>query len=217
VVEPKAGYLEGVRELATRHGVVLIFDETITGFRYANGGAQERFGVTPDLATFGKGIANGYPLSVVAGRLDMMRLMEEVFFSFTFGGETLSLAAAKATLDKLCREPIVATLRKHGEMLLSRLRPLIEQHGLAGTLTASGDPTWSFLLVSDTQHRTQFVTKTLFLGTHNLSYAHSEADIEQLLAAYDEIFPIIASFLADDSPLGEHLRCKPLMPLFKVR
>jgi glutamate-1-semialdehyde 2,1-aminomutase len=228
VTEPKPGYLEGVRELATRHGAVLVFDETITGFRYANGGAQERFGVTPDLATFGKGIANGYPLSVVAGRADMMRLMEEVFFSFTFGGETLSLAAADATLDKLRREPVVATLRKHGEMLLSRLRPLIEQHGLAGTITASGDPTWSFLLVGETKLRTQFETKTLllqelfardilFLGTHNLTYAHSENDIERLLSAYDEVLLILAEFLSDAAPAGRFLRCEPLVPLFRVR
>ena len=196
-VEPKPGYLAGVRELATQHGAVLVFDETITGFRFANGGAQERFGVTPDLATFGKGIANGYPLSVVTGRSDIMRLMEEVFFSFTFGGEALSLAAANATLDKLRREPVVATLRMRGESLLSGLRPLIERHGLAGTLTASGDPTWSFLLIGETQHRTPHETKTLilqelfargilFVGTHNLSYAHNEKDIDRLLATYDK-------------------------------
>ncbi|MBP0533153.1 aminotransferase class III-fold pyridoxal phosphate-dependent enzyme, partial [Mycobacterium tuberculosis] len=80
----------------------------ITGFRYANGGAQQLFGVTPDLATFGKGLANGYPVSAVAGRADVMQLMEEIFFSFTFGGETLSLAAALATMRKLERDPVTA-------------------------------------------------------------------------------------------------------------
>lgn len=73
---------------------MLVFDEMITGFRFAPGGAQELFGVVPDLATFGKGMANGYPLSAIAGRAEIMDWMEEVFFSFTFGGETLSLAAA---------------------------------------------------------------------------------------------------------------------------
>src|SRR5262249_4371992 len=154
--EPNPGYLQGVRELADRHGALLVFDEIITGFRYANGGAQELFGVTPDLATFGKGIANGYPLAAVAGRAEIMRLMEEIFFSFTFGGETLSLAAAKATLDKLRREPVIATLRKRGEMLLSRLHALIERHELDYVLKASGDATWSFLLVTDTPRYTQY-------------------------------------------------------------
>lgn len=89
VVEPAPGFLQAVKELTHKHGALLVFDETITGFRYANGGAQQLFGVTPDLATFGKGLANGYPVSAVAGRADVMQLMEEIFFSFTFGGETL--------------------------------------------------------------------------------------------------------------------------------
>src|SRR6202023_244146 len=147
VSEPAAGFLQGVKDLAHRHGALLVFDETITGFRYANGGAQEWFGVTPDLAPFGKGIALGYPLSAIAGRAGIMRLMEEIFFSFTFGGETLSLAAARATLDKLQREPVVATLMKRGEKLLGRLRHLIDAHDLQQVLTACGHPTWSFLLV----------------------------------------------------------------------
>src|SRR2546426_4552885 len=89
LVEPENGFLENLKELTHAHGALLIFDETITGFRFAKGGAQEYFGVTPDLATFGKGMANGYPLAAVAGRAEFMHLMEEVFFSFTFGGETL--------------------------------------------------------------------------------------------------------------------------------
>src|SRR4030067_1193023 len=108
--EPRDGFLGKVKELTHKNGAVFIFDETITGFRYANGGAQEYFGVTPDLATFGKGIANGYPLSVLAGRKDIMTLMEEVFFSFTFGGETLSLAASLATMSKLQKEPVLETI-----------------------------------------------------------------------------------------------------------
>ena len=92
--QPADGYLKGVQALTKKAGAVLVFDETITGFRYALGGAQEKFGVTPDLATFGKALANGFPLSAVAGRKDIMMEMEHVFFSFTMGGETLSLAAA---------------------------------------------------------------------------------------------------------------------------
>ena len=107
--EPNNGFLEGVKGLTQKNGALLIFDETITGFRYANGGAQEYFGVIPDLAIFGKGMANGYPVSVVTGRAEIMKLMEEVFFSFTFGGETLSLAAALTTMTKLQQEPVVKT------------------------------------------------------------------------------------------------------------
>src|SRR5262249_14929780 len=118
---PKSGFLSAVQELARQEGALLIFDETITGFRFSNGGAQELFGVTPDLATFGKGIANGFPLSAVAGPERYMRLMEDIFFSFTFGGETLSLAAAKATLSKLKVKPVVKTLAAQGQKIIDIL------------------------------------------------------------------------------------------------
>ena len=114
VTDPAPGFLSDVKAIAHDHGALLVFDETITGFRYSKGGAQALFGVTPDLATFGKGLANGYPLSAVAGRRDVMKLMEEIFFSFTFGGEALSLAAAKATLTKLNSRPILETIRDRG-------------------------------------------------------------------------------------------------------
>ena len=84
---PQDGFLQKVKELCKQHGAVLIFDETITGFRFSMGGAQQLFGVTPDLATFGKGMANGYPISAVVGRKDIMMLMQDIFFSGTFAGE----------------------------------------------------------------------------------------------------------------------------------
>ena len=225
--EPKDGFLGKVQELASKNGAVLIFDETITGFRYANGGAQEYFGITPDLATFGKGLANGYPVSAVAGKAEIMRLMEEVFFSFTFGGETLSLAAAAATLKKLRNEPVIDTVRTLGQKLLAGLHALIGKHGAGRFLSLSGHPSWSFLLFRDSEPYTQWEIKTLFLqemfqrgilafGTHNMSYAHSDADVEQLLAVYDEVLPLLAGAVKHQT-LEKLLRCKPLVPLFKVR
>lgn len=227
VMDPAPGFLQGVKELAHRHAAVLIFDETITGFRYANGGAQELFGVTPDLATFGKGLANGYPVSAVAGRRDIMKLMEEIFFSFTFGGEALSLAAARATLQKLRSTDVIGTIRARGEKVLSGIRERIARFGLTDVLSVSGQPAWSFLVVKDTAHASQWHTKTLFMqemfqrgilcfGSHNMSYAHSEADVAQLLKAYDEVFALLYAG-AVEGRMSELLRCKPLEPLFKVR
>ncbi len=227
VTDPEPGFLAGVRDLAHRHGALLVFDETITGFRYANGGAQQLFGVTPDLATFGKGLANGYPVSAVAGRREVMKLMEEIFFSFTFGGEALSLAAAKATLLKLQREPVTATLASHGQFLVDGVRTLLDRHGLHDLFGIAGHPSWSFLLIKDARGSTSFETKTLWMqemhqrgfltvGTHNLSYAHSESDVASLLAAYDEVLPFIGEAVSDGR-LREVLRCTPLVPLFKVR
>jgi glutamate-1-semialdehyde 2,1-aminomutase len=224
---PNDGFLEGVKELTHKHGAVLIFDEVITGFRYANGGAQEYFGVTPDLACFGKGLANGYPVSAVAGRADIMKLMEEIFFSFTFGGEALSLAASLATIEKLKREPVVATMRKRGEKLMKGVEDLICRHGMGELLTLSGHPSWSFLNFRDQGGYSLYEIKTLFLqevfargiltlGTHNMSYAHSESDIDRLLAVYDEVFPLLKGAVAERR-LAQILRCNPLEPLFKLR
>jgi len=227
ISEPLPGYLEDVKRLTHRHGALLIFDETITGFRFDNGGAQKIFGVTPDIATFGKGLANGFPLSAIAGRAEVMQLMEEIFFSFTFGGEALSLAAAKATLDKLQAEPILAVIKRRGERLLEALQIIIKKNNLESWLSLAGYPTWSFLIFKDIDSYTQWDIKTLFmqemqargvltLGTHNLNYAHSDQDLDYLLAVYEKVLPKIGAAITDGN-LRELLKCDPLVPLFKVR
>jgi glutamate-1-semialdehyde aminotransferase/spore coat polysaccharide biosynthesis protein SpsF (cytidylyltransferase family)/aryl-alcohol dehydrogenase-like predicted oxidoreductase len=223
---PAAGYLEGVKELTHKHGALLIFDETITGFRFARGGAQELFGVEPDLATFGKGMANGFPISAVVGHADIMREMEEVFFSFTFGGETLSLAAALATMEKIQREPVAEQLRAQGEKIQRGLQQRIEQNDCQSFLQVGGHPAWSFLLFQDRPPYSSWQIKTLYLqemfargiltlGTHNVSYAHSEQEVAALLAAYDEVLPVLSDAVRGRLELA--LLCKPLEPLFKLR
>src|SRR6266480_5069350 len=99
--EPQAGFLSGVRDLAKENGAVLIFDEICSGFHFGLGGAQKLFGVTPDMACFGKAMANGFPISCVVGRKEIMRSFDEIFFSFTFAGEVASMAAAMKVLDIL--------------------------------------------------------------------------------------------------------------------
>ncbi len=226
-VEPAPGFLAGVRDLTHKHGALLVFDETITGFRYSNGGAQELFGVTPDLATFGKGVANGFPLAAVAGRADVMKLMEEIFFSFTMGGEALSLAAAKATLDKLKREPVTQKLAALGREALDRTAEIIRQNSLGDVIATSGHPSWGFLNFRDAGGYSSFEIKTLFLqevfargvltlGTHNLSYAHSAADIDRLITVYQEVMPMLADAVHNKA-MKQYLRCEPLQPLFKIR
>jgi glutamate-1-semialdehyde 2,1-aminomutase len=224
---PDRGFLEGVRELTQEEGALLVFDETITGFRFSNGGAQELFGVTPDLSTFGKGLANGYPLSAVAGRADVMAEFEQVFFSFTMGGECLSLAAARAVLAKLKREPVLQIVAARGKRLSEGVAKRIEKHGVGEFLSTSGHPSWSFLSFRDANGRSLWEIKTLWmqemmsrgflgLGTHNLSYAHGDEEIERLLAAYDEVFPLLREAVYEGR-LPQYLRCAPLQPLFKVR
>lgn len=226
-VYPKDGFLEKVQALAHQHGALLVFDETITGFRYANGGAQQAFGVIPDLATFGKGIANGYPLSALVGRSRYMDVVEQIFFSGTFGGETLSLAAARAVLTKLKNEPVVETLKVRGQKILDGVNQLISEMELTQVIAISGHPSWSFLQFKEAGGFSQLEIKTLFmqevfkrgiytLGTHNLSYAHSDADVEALLACYRDVFGLIKPAIASGT-LKRCLECEPLVPLFKVR
>jgi len=225
--EPVPGFLAGVAELTRKNGAVLVFDEIITGFRVANGGAQELLGVTPDLTCLGKGIANGYPLSAVVGRADIMALMEEVFFSFTMGGEALSLAAAAAALSKVKREPVVDTLRGTGQKILDGTRERIARHGVGGFARTSGHPSWTALQFTDTPTCSQWEIKTLFmqevqargilsLGTHLVTYAHSTDDVARLLQVYDEVFPILREAV-EEGAMKQYLRCAPLQPLFRVR
>ena len=227
VYPPTDHFLENVKELTHQNGALLIFDETITGFRYANGGAQEFFNVIPDLATFGKGLANGYPLSAVAGKSEYMTLMEEVFFSFTFGGETLSLAAANTTLTKLKKLPVINHFNEIGEKIIDGLEYLIDNFNLNDTFKVSGYPVWSFFLIGDMKKYNSWELKTLFLqemllkgivtiGTHNLSYSHNEHHVDLLLDAYASYFEMVSRVIKGED-LYKFLRCKPLKPLFKVR
>ena len=130
-VLPKPGFLEGLRSLCTKHGTVLIFDEVITGFRHGLGGYQSIAGVTPDLTTMGKAMANGYPISAIGGRADLMDLFSTTpgrpaFFAGTFNGHPGMAAAALATIRKLEREPVHEHIFKLGEKARSGLQALYD-------------------------------------------------------------------------------------------
>ena len=128
--KPKDNFLQKVAELAKKHGAILIFDELITGFRLALGGAQEYFGVTPDVACFGKAISNGYPLSVICGKKEIMGRMDEVFVSSTFAGFALSLVAAIETITMMKE---IGTVHKHmhevGDMLINSANTVAREAG----------------------------------------------------------------------------------------
>ncbi len=224
---PKDNFLQKVKALCIQHGTVLIFDETITGFRYSQGGAQQLFSVTPDLATFGKGMANGYPISAVVGRRDIMMLMEDIFFSGTFAGETLSLAATKATLTKIKQQNVLEHIHAMGTKLLNGLTQLIKKYHAQSWLSLAGHPSWSFLLITDNGGYSQLELKSLFIqemsergillgGGHNLSFAHKDKDIDTLLKAYDEVLLILISTVKNKD-FNQRFRGELLEPVFKVR
>jgi glutamate-1-semialdehyde 2,1-aminomutase len=131
-IEPQPGYLQRVRDLCTEHGIVLIFDEVITGFRVALGGAAARYGVTPDLATYGKAMAGGWPVAALAGKAHLMERFGtgEVNHSGTFNGSVMAAAAVVATIDLLTSDPPYERIGKHGTELMAGLTALADEHGL---------------------------------------------------------------------------------------
>ncbi len=227
IVYPESGFLERIRDLAHDHGAVLVFDETVTGFRFHLGGAQALFGVTPDLATFGKSMANGFPISAIVGKREIMMEMEEIFFSSTFGGETLSITAALATIEKMQRLSVLDTIHGTGQAIMDGVAGRIADLDMADIVSISGHPSWSILSFKDAGGDDLWSIKTLFLqemlargiltnGTHNISYALSAADVEWVLAAYDAVLPLLRAAVRD-STLADLLKSPPMKPIFKVR
>jgi glutamate-1-semialdehyde 2,1-aminomutase len=146
VVKPNPGYLQGLRELCTRYGVTLVFDEVKTGFRHALGGYQSIAGVTPDLSVFGKAIANGYPLGAIGGRAEIMDLFfafdlkKRVLIAGTYNGHPMVMAAAIATMEKLRREgaEIYERLERLGAQMEAGLADLFERFGVTATVARQG-------------------------------------------------------------------------------
>lgn len=217
--DPHPGYLEEVRSICHRHGALLVFDEVVTGLRIALGGAQEQFGVTPDLACFGKALGNGFPLSAIMGRADVMRLFEEVFFSFTHGGEAASIAAGIATIQELRRRDGIKTLWRIGTLLKDGANDLLKDAGLSDRVRCAGLPPRTAITFESHALRSLFQQEAirrgiLTHGNHMLSLSHTEEIIEETLGAYRGIFAVIAEALAKGN-VEEYLEGPPLQPVVR--
>jgi len=221
---PNPGFLAGVKDMTHRHGALLIFDEIVSGFRWARGGAQEYFGVVPDLAVFGKGMANGLPLSAVVGRREYMREFEEIFVSSTFGGDTLALAACLATLDEYERRPVVAHQWQMGRRLQEGIATAATRLGLP--VRCLGYPVHPKIVVEHEKPETQRLLMSLFLqetarrGTifhfagFNISFSHATTDVDETLAACEAAMGVLADALGDGR-IGERLQGKPYQEAFR--
>jgi len=224
---PAAGFLEGVKTLAHRHGALLVFDEICSGFHFGLGGAQKRFGVTPDMACFGKAMGNGFPISCVVGKADVMKVFEDIFFSFTFGGEVASMAAAMAVLDVLETTPAFIQMQANGRVLQEGLNDLARQAGLNERIKCIGYPFWSLIKFLDAEGKDSFLVRSLFtqecvkrgvllLATHNMTAAHDPLAIEQTLKVYAEVCKTVANWLNDPRP-ERYLEGEMIQPVFRVR
>ena len=227
VALPKAGYLEGVRALTQKTGTVLVFDEIVTGFHYALGGAQEYFGVTPDLSSFGKGMGNGMPIGAIVGRRDIMKLQDDIFFSGTFGGEALSLAASIATIKKMQREPVIKKLWSSGKNLCEAVETIVKDNALEDVFSFKGLDPWKVCTfgargdISAMAIRT-FIQKemirqgVLLLSSHNMSYAFTEQDHNDVVDAYGNTLTELSTHLKQGT-LMDNMDCPVIEPIFRVR
>jgi len=223
---PQNDFLHKVQAIAQQHNCLLIFDETVTGVRYGLGGAQQLFDITPDLCVLGKGIANGYPISVIAGKRKYMEHFEEVFYSTTFGGETLSIVAAIATIEKFKSSSLLVSLYTQGSKLIQELSELINEYKL-DNVEIVGHPTWSFIDLSKYTHLDQMILKTLFiqtmlennvicLGSNILNATFQDKERALLINAYLQFFKKLVTIENDDDILAL-LKSPPLKPIMSIR
>ena len=205
---PKDNFLQEVARLTKENGSLLVFDEMWSGFRIALGGAQEYFGVNADLACFSKAVANGMPISFLTGRKDVIERGEhDVFIFTTFGGEALSLAATIATVTELKEKNVPAYLAKMGAKLKEGYNALVAKYGMESITNCGGFDCRGIInflpgagdgLVMKTLMQQEMIKRgILWGGFHNMSFSHTDADIEYTLKAYDDVLPIIKKAVVD--------------------
>jgi len=203
---PEPGFLEGVKEMAHRHGAIFILDEMRSGFHLAMGGGQEYYGVTPDLATFSKALSNGYALSVLAGRKELMQGLAQTYVSSTFFTNSLEMAAALACVQKLRRENVIAHLWRTGQSLMDGLDRLAEGIGIEAHSTGVAPMPFLAFQYTDAEVREAakyvFYTETTRRGVllhpnHHwfVCAAHTEADVAHTLEVAEEGFRAVKEAL----------------------
>ena len=224
-IEPRDNFLEEVKKIAHENDAILVFDEVVTGFRIALGGAQEYYGVVPDLACFGKGMANGMPISAIVGKSDIMKEFEDVFFSFTFGGETLSITAAIATIEEIIEKEVIEHIWDVGKYLIEGTQKLIRENELERYVEIRGLPPRTVMIFRDEEGGESMEMKSLFqqecikrgilfTGAHNISLAHTEEIVDKTLEVYGECMIILQDGIEKDN-IKEKLEGSVVSPVFR--
>lgn len=222
--EPKNNFLQQLKEVCQQNSTLLIFDEMWSGFRIALGGAQQYFNVNADLAVFSKAIANGMPISVITGRKDVMKVLEkDVFFYTTFGGEALSLAAAKATITELKEKNVPEYLAMQGKKLKDGFNEIAASLGMNYTKcvgfecrslitfdASAGNP----LEMKSLVQQEMIKRGILWGGFHNMSYSHSNDDVNYILNSYKDVLPVLKNTV-DNNTVKESLKGEPVEPVFR--
>jgi glutamate-1-semialdehyde 2,1-aminomutase len=211
-VMPRPGFLEGLREISSRHGAVLIFDEVITGFRHHLGGYQAICGVTPDLTTLGKAMANGFPMAAVCGKAEIMdrfttRPGGDTFFAGTYNGNAVGCAATLATIEILERQPVHQHIFRLGERLRQGLREIHQRLGIRATVAGFGSvfltyflenlpQNYSDLLANDAErfveYRRRLIERGIYkiplnLKRNHVGFSHTDAHVDRTLEACEDV------------------------------
>jgi len=200
--EPQDNFLGKVRDLAHANGALLIFDEIITGFRMAMGGAQAVYGVEPDLACFGKAMGNGMPISAVVGKAEYMKIFDDIFFSFTFGGELASIAAARATIKALNERNGLAHIASMGKRLKRGYTAVADKLNLNKTTKMIGFDWWPEYLFFDEQGNASREIQSLFQqeivrrgilsrAGMMISVSHTKDDIDHTLNVFEQALYVV--------------------------
>ena len=233
LAEPLPGYLEGVRALCDRYGVVLVFDETITGFRWAAGGAQSVYGVVPDLSTWGKAMGNGFPIAALAGRRELMELgglttdRDRVFLlSSTHGAETVSLAAFRAVVRAYAETDPVETMERQGRALADAVNALAADAGIGEYLSVLGRPSCQIFRTADATGAPSQAMRTLFLKemllrgvlgqSFVISAAHTDTDVQQTVDAVSAALPAYVKAIETGRP-EDLFEGRPVAPAHRLR
>jgi glutamate-1-semialdehyde 2,1-aminomutase len=229
--EPLPGFLEGLRALADEDGFVLIFDEMITGMRWSTGGAQAVYGVTPDLSTWGKAIGNGFPISALAGRREILEsgglntAASRVFLlSTTHGPEVVSLAAYLAVLKVYQEHDVIGTMERQGAKLAEAVNRAAQSQGLQDYVAACGRPSCLVFTTNDhdglpsQEYRTLFLQELLDRGvlaqSFVISAAHTDDDLAENVAAVAPALEVYGRAIADRTTDG-WLRGRPVAPALR--
>lgn len=228
--DPHDDFLHTVQQICSDNGAVFILDEMITGFRWNNGGAQKEYGIVPDLSTFGKAMANGFSVSALAGKREIMELgglfhdRERVFLlSTTHGAETHSLAAAIATMDTYAEEPVIEVLHRQGERLARGLETVIAVHDLQNYVRILGRPCSLVFATCDRQGRPSQAYRSLLMQelirqgvlapSLVISYAHTDEDVDRTVDAFDGALQVYRQAL--DAGVDGYLVGRPSQVVYR--
>lgn len=212
---PQPGFLEGVRALATQHGAVLIFDEVVTGFRLAPGGAQEYFGVIPDMATYAKTISNGFALGAVAGRRAVMECARDLFISSVYWAEATGLAAGVAAVREMREQDATAQVQAKGQRFMAGMQAILREMDLP--VVCEGLAPFPFLHFRHPEAAMNQALLTLYIqemakrgvyqtSVHYLCLEHTNEEIDHVLNAAGEAFAVLRRAL-ENGDVGAFLEC----------